>query len=282
MLFCHSCLIGNSSLSNGTTPMAHWTRRLFLTLLAGLTLIASPAFPSPIETRDDTLHQAEQQGLLSQRIIKAYTQVLLGSEADKARDQLKAAVARFQEQFDNLRAHAASPEWSAALDEVEELWLPLRATAEGEVSSQGLEQLAEWDQHLLDACGRLANLLAAMDGTSQRPLVRLANHQAMLSQRIAKLYLMWVAGHHPEGLHDELSETLGRFNGGMEQLRAAAESTPLILASLEQLAGDWEMMETTVHTMESGKHSPLTMGIYSEQVLAKMKAIIALYTALPN
>lgn len=209
--------------------------------------------------------------MLTQRIVKSYCQVGMGVDAAVARAQLSASVRLFDAQLAEL-----GPLAPAGAGALRELWLPFRSLATRPVSRSGAAALRAQAPHLLQAAETLTAELEKGDPLAR--LVNLAGRQRMLSQRIAKAYLLqaWSVGDAAE--EQEMRAAMGEFGAALEVLRAARENTGALRTELAAVALQWEWLAGAVSSR--GDAYPLVVADASESILARMERVTRLYEAL--
>lgn len=220
--------------------------------------------------------KAGRQRMLSQRIVKAYAQVGQDVLPELSRTQLKDSVALFDEQLAELKTLARDDALKAALAEVETRWQPVRAVASGPVDRLGIERLVAADNDLLAAADNVTLILRERVGTPQSRLVNVAGRQRMVSQRVAKLYMLKAWGITSLRFEEEMRQSIAEFADALAVLRQSGANTPEIDRELESVAVQWEWF-TAALELEGAFSYRLLIADASESILRSMEVITGLY-----
>jgi hypothetical protein len=222
---------------------------------------------------------AGRQRMLTQRIVKAYCQVGLQVTPAVSRAQLVGAVDRFDSQLSALAANASNAETRAAVTDVSKLWRGFRKTARGPVSRDSARVLASRSEALLQASQALVLRLERDAGTPVARLVNTAGRQRMLSQRMAKLYMLRAWGIDAASAQGDIDAAGKQFDGALTTLRAAPESTAEIKRELEAVALQWEWFRSAIE-LQGAESYALVVADASESILNSMDLITAKYAGL--
>jgi PilJ/NarX-like methyl-accepting chemotaxis transducer len=243
--------------------------RQWLVLILGL-------FALSVQAADvNIIDVAGQQRMLSQRIVKAWCQVGLKVEPELSQIELQEAVLQFESNLDQLKPTLNSSRAKTAYAGLKAAWDPLRRGAEGTVQQAGAEQLNARAEDVLMAAERLVNALQAQTQVPVGRWVNLAGHQRMLSQRLVKSYMLLQWGVEDAALRDEMERVQSEFSGALERMQQHA-TQPVLRAELENLALQWEWMQTVLAT-EGAESFRLIMAEGGEAVLQLADNVVKLY-----
>jgi hypothetical protein len=240
--------------------------------------MAAAAAAAPLEL-GAAIDVAGRQRMLSQRIVKAYCQVGMQVSAQDSRAQLASAVRRFDQQLGALSKQVPNAAASGALRRLSSLWVPFRRIATGPVDKAGARRLVERDEALLRAANELVISLQDAAGTAQAKLVNMSGRQRMLSQRMAKLYMLRAWGLDTPALRDEIDSASNEFAGALATLRAAMENTPEIANELDAVSLQWEWFTAAIG-LQGAESYTLVVAAASEAILNSMERITGLYAEL--
>ena len=139
------------------------------------------------------INKAGRQRMLSQRIAKAYAQLVLGVYAERSRVILNNSVELFERQLAELTAFSPTAEIRKLYEQLATLWVPYRTAALAVAGMEGLKKIAAFNEDVLKAAHAATLALEKYSGTVAGHLVNIAGRERMLSQRCAKFYLFRAA-----------------------------------------------------------------------------------------
>ncbi|SCZ53581.1 type IV pili methyl-accepting chemotaxis transducer N-terminal domain-containing protein [Thiohalomonas denitrificans] len=256
---------------NGLLSASLFTLAILL-VLPTTAMAATPSLPEMID-------QAGAQRMLSQRIVKAYSQLVIDVDKSEARSQLKEAVTRFGEQLKRLEQNAPNDDVRTALSNVRRLWGPFKSIATGPANREGMLLLSNSDGKLLAAAHDVVIKLQNTSGMPQAQLVNTAGRQRMLSQRIAKLYVLISSGIQDAGIREELQRARYEFEGAMADLKSAPENTLEIQQGLAEVERQWIVFRMSFQ-LKDDEHIPLLVTRSAEKILNQMHRVTGMYAQL--
>lgn len=229
------------------------------------------------------INKAGRQRMLSQRIVKAYCLVGLGVQEARAREQLARSIELFEQQFQELKDFAPDVGTHDALARVAEVWPDFRARATEAVSRDGARLLNRASGPLVEATDSVVMALAALSDQPYGRLVNVAGRQRMLSQRLAKNYLLRAWQFNEPLVYDELERTRNEFEGALAELRAGAESRGHLGLREELGAAEkqWIWMKSVMSVPED-TFFPLIVEDASEKTLQIMENVVQMYQDLAS
>lgn len=238
----------------------------------------------PIGYADDaalaaSVNIAGRQRMLSQRIVKAYCEVGLDVLPERASTDLKEAVALFDQQLKYLQRLDVNEETRYALVRVSKLWFEFKPLAVGTVSRENASQLQALSEELLNASQRVVELLEIQAGGPVARLVNIAGRQRMLSQRLAKLYMLYSWGFKDPQLSNQIKVAKEQFSDALDALIAAPENTDEILRELNAVDVLWMWFEVALELKDADSFR-LVVSESSGSILVSMDAITRMYERL--
>ncbi|WP_303904700.1 type IV pili methyl-accepting chemotaxis transducer N-terminal domain-containing protein [Thiohalomonas denitrificans] len=250
-----------------------------LCALAMFLLLPPTAAIAGAPSLSEMIDQAGRQRMLTQRIVKAYSQLVIEVDTSEARDQLKKAVKLFAEQLETIEQHAPNDDVRTALANVRRLWNPFRSIATGPANREGISLLLNSDDKLLAAAHEVVIKLQNSSGLVQAQLVNTAGRQRMLSQRIAKFYVLISSGMQDARLREELQRARYEFEGALADLKATPENTLEIQQGLAEVERQWIVFRMSFQ-LKDDEHIPLLVTRSAEKILTQMNRVTGMYAQL--
>lgn len=250
----------------------------------GALLVLGAMIAMPIQAAEMTLssaiNKAGRQRMLSQRIVKAYAQIAQDVQTADSQEQLDSAIRLFENQLAELLRFNSTPAVNDALEKVALLWSPFKRAAQNPSAQEAIPRLIELNEPLLRAAHQVVVELEKSAGTATARLVNVAGRQRMLSQRIAKFYMLLSMGNKTPGLAENMQQARQEFETALNDLLAAPQNTPQITQALLEVKNQWVVFMRSFRLSEDGQYVPLLVALASEKVLRLMNAITGMYEQL--
>ncbi len=256
------------------------TSVIALLAFAGMSLIGLDFASAADIPLAQAINKSGRQRMLAQRIVKAYLQVGQGIAPQVAQRQLGDAVLFFEAQLLELKKIAPDQRSRQAVAHLEHLWRPFKAVATGKVDRGGAERLLAMDDELVNAAHELTVELQSRSASASGRLVNISGRQRMLSQRLAKYYLLRAWGMDSPAISREIGSARTEFDGALETLRSAPENTEEIRKELDGVALQWEWFQNVLGLGSAASYGLIVVNA-SEVILDSMEVITSRYERLP-
>ena len=267
----------------GNRPSA---RRTFLTgaLALGSAVALGPAGAAEIANLNQAIDKAGRQRMLSQRMAKAW--LAIGQDLMPARAEriLEGSIGLFERQLAELSTYAPTPNISSTYQALAQVWSPYKAALiNGPPSAAKAVALVSADAQVLKLAHQGTQQLEEFAGKPLGKLVNMSGRQRMLSQRMAKFYLLkaWSVP-MPEAV-PEMNHARTEFVRALGTLTSAPEATDLIRDELELARQQWVFFDNAlVRVNESSNTRQRAAEVFasSENILQVMETVTGLYSSL--
>lgn len=229
---------------NAMKTKSYFTFGLVLPLAIGLLFSAPPAMAQPGDgSLMSLINTAGRQRMLSQRVAKAYCQAGLNVRRDEAEGQLKMAVKEFDAQLAALKSSSPSLPVADAVKTLEELWKPYRVVVLAPYSREAVPQVMQLSEDVLAAAQTVVTKLEAQSAATVARIVSIAGRQRMLSQRLAKYYLLRELGVRSPLVMDGIEAVRKDFLAAQAVLRAAPETNQDARKLVDYMDTQWQLLD---------------------------------------
>lgn len=247
-----------------------------LVLLGGLSMIVGVSGARPADP--EVAEAAGEVRMLSQRIVRTYAQVGLGVTPAIAAEQMNDALQRFGAAVDRLQGGTGAegggaPALRTLVAECEALTAAIRSAP----TRDAAVRLSQLSVRVLEAAAPLAG---ASDATpSLRTAIVMASQQRMLSQRIAKAYMLLSWGEPSPALRGELAAAVAEFSGNLALLAGRVDNGAAIRTELDELGLQWAWLEVAL-AADGTLPYRLVVAEAADSILASADRLVRLYGGL--
>lgn len=261
-------------------------RRQFLaisiaTLMASQARGAEPARVITPITLGAAINKAGRQRMLTQRMAKAYAMQVLAIMPERALSLLDQSRKLFELQLLELATMVPNEAIQATLDKLAVQWASYRQLLLKPPQKSALHEIMQTSEACLAVAHTLTGLYEKQAGTPAGQLVNISGRQRMLSQRMAKCYLIIQSGAAVSGVNEQMSAAHKEFVSALATLNAANENTAEIRTDLGLANTQWLFFEQALSGNERVKEIALRNVVTtSERILEVMDSLTGRYEKL--
>lgn len=189
----------------------------------------------------------------SQRLAKLYQQVGMGLNATQAAQQIEIAANEIDSEFGRLASYAKNQNVRRELSRSESLWQELRSALKQASSPANAERVNQLADELMIHAGKLSMLIEAEGETPVGRLIDLSSRLNMLSQRLARLYLLAQAGSRSQGVLVDIEQARKEFSTGLNELDTARENSPASRDAVGLARNQWIFFDSAISRLAVAK-----------------------------
>lgn len=229
---------------------------LFAATFTFISAPLAPALAAPAADPGSVAQDIASAGRLrmqSQRLAKLHQQAALGMNAPQAQRQIAAASHEVDGEFARLARYARQASTQHQLARSEALWRELRAALQAAPSRGGSERINQPADELMLHAGKLAMQIEVTGETPVGRLLDLSSRLNMLSQRLARLYLLAHGGDRSQGVLTDLQQARREFASGLQELDTARENSPASREAIALAKNQWIFFELAIGDLEQAR-----------------------------
>ncbi|MBF5005970.1 type IV pili methyl-accepting chemotaxis transducer N-terminal domain-containing protein [Diaphorobacter caeni] len=219
---------------------------------------------------------------LSQRMAKAYGQLYLKTLVERTREVLQQTRQQVQAGLAELERQNWPKEVGRFIADVHASAVKLDAMVATPASRDGFLAVSQQSNQMLMLANTATEAFEKLTQSQTARIVNVAGRQRMLSQRVAKNYLLIASGFDSRDVREQMAGDLGLFQASLRQLTEAPVSTAQIRTALELGQAQFVFFEAAI------KRQPDARGLEdvattSERLLQLTDELTGLYeTALQS
>ncbi|MCP3671031.1 MAG: hypothetical protein GY814_11485 [Gammaproteobacteria bacterium] len=252
--------------------------KLKFTLLFSLLAILCLPFVSHAETDplSAAINKAGKQRMLSQRIAKSYFFLGDNVRPDKAREQLKASLAMFEQHHNELKSEVENKEIHELFAFIDIALAEYTELVSKPYDKNNGNKVLDLSETLLEVCQSVVAKLEQASKLKKAKLVNIAGRQRMLSQRIAKYYIAYQAGFHDQNSVEQLQKAVTEFESALKVLVDSNQNTAKIASSLGKVESLWKVVRKFFLDQKKGG-LPVTVFATTDSIMNEMNRITNMY-----
>ncbi|MEW7980959.1 MAG: type IV pili methyl-accepting chemotaxis transducer N-terminal domain-containing protein [Candidatus Sedimenticola endophacoides] len=248
-------------------------------LLFSIVSFCGSGFAASALTMGDAIDKAGRQRMLTQRMIKSYS--LVGMKLKPgAEHEMEGAASLFSAQLAELTAFAEGDAEREQVGRITLLWGDLRTELDQPPSLDRAGEFNDLAELLLQESHKLVLILEKRSGTVAGKLVNISGRQRMLSQRIAKIYLLETWGLGSDVMARQYEGAVSDFSDALVLLMEFRMNTPDIAEGLAAVKKNWDIFGISKFSQKYEARVPSLVVRSMDKILVQVNGITAMYAQL--
>jgi Type IV pili methyl-accepting chemotaxis transducer N-term len=209
-------------------------RRLFIK--ASVPLVLSPLATAQAQGLGLAINRTARCRMLSQRAAKAYGLVAFGLNSEQTKPVLVRSIKEMRDTITEIDGYTRGRNFANSRAEFSAKVLPFLSELSSEPSTGKFRAISLQSDKILDSANSMVLVLETLTSSPASKLINMAGRQRMLTQRMAKNYLLREAKTEGESTRTIMEADKNLFLETQKLLAVSAISTPAIKESLEKSA----------------------------------------------
>lgn len=198
----------------------------------------------------EALTAAEDIGILSQSIVKNYFYLGENLNASRSGQKLKEHIQSIDGHLNLLKGSNIAGKIEDDLMFIEVIWADLKDTLAQEYTRDTGLLVVDMGEVLLEGSENIANVLYDND-IKENGMIDVIEHQRYLIERMAKLYIISIAGFKDFNVVKQTSSTVETFDQGLAKIERN-EYPETVSKKVERLRKRWDSSRTFYLNVQEG------------------------------
>lgn len=166
--------------------------------------------------------------MLAERVTKSYALLQQKTLEQRARRQMADAIKEFEKTMRSLQTGIVSSEIQDNYGLLEQLWGEFRGLTSAPATAASMAKLAEQNEEVVWIATKGSQLVVEHTKSTRSTLIATAGDARVLTQRLAKLYLLRAAGIRNNVIEADLKAANDQLRADLDTLRKAPQNTAQI------------------------------------------------------
>jgi hypothetical protein len=209
-------------------------RRTFIKV--GVPLTLTPFSFAQGQALSLAINRTARCRMLSQRAAKAFGLIVMGVNTEYTKPVLLRSIKEMRETITEVDSYTRGRNFANSRAEFSSKVLPFLSELTNEPSSGKFRAISLQSDKILDSANSMVLVLETLASSPASKLINMAGRQRMLTQRLAKNYLLQEAKIEGESAKAAIEADKTLFSESQKLLASSAISTPAIKESLDKSA----------------------------------------------
>lgn len=213
----------------------------------------------------EAVNRAGQLRMLSQRIVKCYTQAAMGHQVAESMQLLADCMVRVENTLGILKKAVTAKGYGDLIDRVAHDWQHVTKVCSQPPEIGKIPALDQYAELMLKDAENMTDFLEASGLVATLHILNVSGRQRMLSQRITKLCYFLLNAPNAD-LLAQIQLHTAQFDKALDYLAKAPLSTAMINADIGFAQAEWERLKTALGQLQN-VDALKTISDSSEQLL---------------